>query len=340
MAETMIAPPNVPAETEGRSGDMPTGARRTARLRLRAAWMYYVEEMTQNEVADALGIGRVTVARLLTDARALHEVRITLSREVAELPRLELALERRFGLKEAVLAPAAGDAADASAPIGAAAGQYLSTILRANMRIGLGWGRTLSQTLPFIDDRPVQNLSVLSLLGGVTRAQATNPSEFAWQFARAFQAQCYLIPAPALVDSTETKTALIDRCGLGDVFEEARALDTILVSVGTVEGASSLFDTGLATTADRDALVARGAVGNLLYHFFDRTGRLIDHPINERIMAVPLDLIRRAPNRILVSGGSAKVEAMIGCMKLLAPTVCITDETTAAAMLAQTEPGD
>src|SRR5260370_5409466 len=73
--------------------------RRSARLRLRAAWMYYVEEMTQNAIAETLGIGRVTVVRLLSDARALHEVRVSVSRNVAQLLRLEFELQRAFGLK-------------------------------------------------------------------------------------------------------------------------------------------------------------------------------------------------------------------------------------------------
>lgn len=335
MGTTRIVPAagDDDGEAEGRPGEALPASRRTARLRLRAAWMYYVEEMTQSEVAEVLGIGRVTVARLLTDARALHEVRITLSRNVAELPRLEVELRKRFGLGEAVVAPLAGDGSDPTAPIGAATGQYLSTILRPNMKLGLGWGRTLSHCLGFLDDRPVPGLSVLSLLGGVTRARATNPSEFAWQFARAFQAQCYLIPAPALVDSVATKTTLIERCGLHDVFEQAKSLDTVLVSVGTVQGENSLFDTGMASERDRSSLVAQGAVGNLLYHFFDRNGRLVEHPLNQRIMAIPLDVIRQVPNRILVSGGQAKLEAMLGAVRLLAPTVCITDERTAAAML-------
>lgn len=37
---------------------------RTSRLRTRAAWMYYVEQMTQNDIAEALGVGRVTISTL------------------------------------------------------------------------------------------------------------------------------------------------------------------------------------------------------------------------------------------------------------------------------------
>ena len=75
------------------AADAEAGRRRSSRLRLRVAWMYYAEDMTQGAIAENLGIGRVTVTRLLADARAMHEVSIALSREIAELPRLELALE-------------------------------------------------------------------------------------------------------------------------------------------------------------------------------------------------------------------------------------------------------
>ena len=39
------------------------GAGRIAHNRMRIAWMYYVEGLTQNEIAERLGIGRVTVVR-------------------------------------------------------------------------------------------------------------------------------------------------------------------------------------------------------------------------------------------------------------------------------------
>jgi DNA-binding transcriptional regulator LsrR (DeoR family) len=308
-------------------------ARRTARLRLRAAWMYYVEAMTQSEIADALGIGRVTVARLLSDARALHEVRISLSRDLAELPKLEIALEKAFGLGEVVLAPISHGDADPIGPIAAATGSIVSERVGPNTQIGLGWGRTLSRCLGFLTDRPVPGMSVLSLLGGVTKARAYNPSEFAWQFSRAFQADCFLIAAPAIVDSKATKQTLIDRCGLRDVFDRAKDLDTVVLSVGSMSGENSPFTYGMLTEAERASLLAKGAVGNLLYQYFDIEGRLVDNPVNERAMAVPLEVLRTVPNRILCSGGADKVEAMIGAMRLLKPTICVTDEQTAVAVL-------
>jgi len=309
--------------------------RRSARLRLRAAWMYYVEEMTQNAIGEALGIGRVTVVRLLSDARALHEVKITLSRDVAELPKLEIALQKVFDFQEAVVAPLSSPEADPTAPIGVATGQFISDFIRSDMKIGVGWGRTLIRSLAFIDEKPAANLSVVSLLGGITKARQYNPVEFAWQFSRLFQADCYLIPAPALVDSVETKRVLIERCGLADIFTLAEALDGVLVSVGGMALTETAHRYGFYSEEDRQSLIGAGAVGNLLYNFFDIEGRILDHPINSRVMSIPISTIKAAKHRIVTSGGVNKVNAILGVIRLFKPTVFITDEVTAAALLAK-----
>src|SRR5690606_33702693 len=83
-------------EKDGRSGEPRNGMgnNRSDRLRTRAAWMYFVEQMTQNQIADALGIGRVSVVRMLAEARSRGEVKISIEGELAEITELERALER------------------------------------------------------------------------------------------------------------------------------------------------------------------------------------------------------------------------------------------------------
>lgn len=314
--------------------DAPLAGRRSQRLRLRAAWMYHVEEMTQSAIAEALGIGRVTVVRLLSDAQALHEVRISLSRDIADLTRLERALERRFGLAEAVVAPLSSPHADPTLPIGAATGRTLSDLLRPGMRIGVGWGKTLIAALNAIDERPLPGLAVVSMLGGIAKVLQYNPADFAWQLSRLLQADCYLIPAPAVVDSPETKRALIERCGLGEIFDLGRALDAVVISVGGIGPENTSYRFGYFSEADRRSLLAAGAIGDVLCQFFDIDGNMLDHPVNGRIMAIPCDSIRSAPIRVLTSGGAGKVDAILGAIRLARPTVLVTDEVTAAGLLA------
>lgn len=308
---------------------------RSDRLRVRAAWMYFIEQMTQTEIADVLGVGRVTVVRMLAEARARGEVKITIESELVEIVRLERELERVFGLEQAIVAPLSGPHADPIPAIAARTGGYVSEAMKAGMRVGVGWGHTLFSSLQFLSARPLADFKVISLLGGVGVARHSNPAEFAWRFAQIFQGDGYLIPTPAVVDSMETKVALVERCGLQEIFRLADRLDAVLVSVGGIASATTFYRGGFLKEADREELVARGAVGDLLFHFFDRNGDLVDHPVNRLVMSVEVDRLRRAPLRILTSGGEEKTGALLGAMNLIRPTVLITDEESARRILAE-----
>lgn len=305
------------------------GPRRSERLRQRAAWMYFVEEMTQSAIADALGVGRVTVVRMLAEAKALGEVRIALARGHAELGGLEAALCTTHGLEEALVAPLSSREADPTAPIGAVLGEYLSSILRNDMKIGLGWGRTLNRSLEHLRERSLRGLNVISLVGGVTHFAHDNPAEFPSAFARAFNAECYLIPSPAIVDSPATKTALIERCGLRGVYDFANALDAVVVSVGSLGPEATIARFELIGEADRKAMGKLGGVGELLCNVYDLEGRIVDHPLSQQVMSVPMDAVRAAPIRVLAAGGAHKLAAVAGAIKLVRPTALVTDEITA-----------
>jgi DNA-binding transcriptional regulator LsrR (DeoR family) len=322
--------------TESVESDEQNPARR---LRLRAAWMYFVEEMTQNEIALKLGVGRVTVVRLLAAARERNEVKITIGDRLAECVEAERLLENRFGVEEAIVVPLSARGADATGPGAAATGAYVSSLVRANMRIGVGWGRTLVSSLAFMSERNVENLSVVSLLGGIMKARKFNPAEFAWRFASLFQADCYLMTAPLVVDSAATRQTLIERCGLGDIFELAKSLDAVVLGAAGMGADATAHLSKFISNADRASLVKAGAVGDVLFNFFDAGGKLVDHPINERVMSVPLDIIKKVPVRVMAAGGANKVQALAGALEMVKPTVLITDEYTAKDVLKLAGPG-
>jgi len=303
------------------------------RLRARAVWLYHVEGMTQNDIATHLGVNRVTVVRLLADARRRNEVRITVSAPLAELVDLERALEVRYGIRRAIVAPNADPEGDPTRVIAAAAGAFISGAMKSGMTVGVGWGRTLSTTLPFITGASLEDFRVVSLLGGIAAARRFNPAEFAWQFTELFQGEGFLIPAPAVVDSPETKHALLERCGLAAIFEMADKLDMALLSAGGITTLTTSYRTGYLSEADRQSLIETGAVGDVLYNFIDSMGREVDHPVNRRAISVALSRLRRTPERVLISGGAEKVAVMRGAIAGLAPTVVITDEQTAISLV-------
>ena len=305
----------------------------TDRLRARAVWPYHVEGSTQNDIVTQLGISRVMVVRLLADARRRNEVRVTVSAPLAELIELERQVETRFNIARVIIAPFSDPDEDPVKVIAAAAGNFISGLMKSGMTVGVGWGRTLYNTLPFITGETLEDFRVVSLLGGIAAARRFNPAEFAWQFAELFQGEGFLIPAPAVVDSAETKHALLERCGLSAIFEMATKLDVALLSVGGITALTTSYRTGYITEADRRSLIDAGAVGDVLYNFIDESGDLVAHDVNDRVISVNLSLLRRTAERVLISGGKEKRIALRAAIKILNPTTFITDEQTAKALV-------
>jgi deoxyribonucleoside regulator len=307
---------------------------RIARNRMRIAWMYFVEGLTQNDIADKLGIGRVTVVRNINEAMESREVKIWIEGEVAECFELEDKLKAAFALKEAIVVPEPSTPDNITKSIGYAAGMYISGKLADGLSIGVGWGATLQASLQTLASRKYDKLEVVSLLGGVVEARKFNPAEFAWAFARTVGADCFLLPAPAIVDSPATREALIERCGLNDVMRRADGLDLAILSVGNMTAASTVFRFNMVTEAERADLITRGAVGDLLFNFYGRDGRIVDHEINSRVMSIPIERLKKVPIRLIASGGHDKVASLLGAITLVDCNVLITNEETARELLA------
>ena len=300
---------------------------------MRAAWLYYVEGLTQSDVAKRLGMNRVMVTRLLCDARARGEVIIRIKSNLAPLVELQRNLERRFGLSQAIVAPFPEAGGDPTNVIAAAAGDFVSRMMTNHLTVGVGWGRTLHTMLSFVEGRALEGVRVISLLGGISQARRFNPAEFAWRFAEMFGAEGYLIPAPAIVDSPRTKHALMERCGLEQVIEMAETCDVALLSCGGISTMTTSYRVGHVSEAERQSLIEAGAVGDILYNFLGGNGRRIDHPANERSISIPVEKLIRISKKVLISGGPEKTGMLLGTLGMLEPDVLITDEATAQRLL-------
>ncbi len=302
-------------------------------MRIRAAWLYYVEGMNQQKAADCLGVPRLQVNRYLAEARKRGEISISINSKLNHLVAVQREIENKFGVGRVLIAPRSSSEIDPVKCIAYLAGKEISKLIRSDMTIGVGWGRTLYSTLPYIERRDYENIRVVSLLGGIAEAKRFNPAEFAWQFAERINGDGYLVPAPALVDSVETKHALIEQCGIGQIFELANSLDVAFVSTGGIKQLNTSYRVGHITEADRRSLIEAGVVGDVLYNFIDIDGKIVDHPVNDVSISVEIDTLKRSRNTVLISGGDEKVEAIVGTLKLLLPSYLITDELTATTIV-------
>lgn len=300
---------------------------------VRAAWLYYAESLTQVQISRLMRISRARVIALLAAARDCGLVRVRIDAKSSAQLTLERRLVERFSLPEAVVVPAPASEADVARVVGHAAGTYLVDQLRDGMSIGVGWGETLHMSLKAIGDQPFKRVSVISLLGGITHSRTVTPATVARRLADAFAADCYQLTAPLVVANPDVARALWAEPGLHALRDRARQADLVLASVGDVSARATLFREGLLPRAELAGLRRAGAVGDLLCHFLAADGRVIDHPLDSRMIAVGLDDVRRVPKIVIASGGRRKVAALRAAMRAVPVRVLITDEAAALGLL-------
>jgi DNA-binding transcriptional regulator LsrR (DeoR family) len=302
--------------------------------RTRIAWLYYVEGLTQAEIAGRLGISRVKVVRDLQVGRQTGLVQIQINGRLAPCVALERALERRYGLREAVVVPTPHEPAHLHAILGVALGSWLSDRVGPVQTLGVGWGRTLHWSVRALRRSQMPGLTVVSLLGGIGRGSEINMYETASRVAEALGAQCYYLAAPAFASSASLRDMLLAQPDLKAVLDRARAADVAVVGVGSLEAEATIRQIGLLEDVDADRLTSLGAVGDLLCTYLDAAGRPVDHPLNGRAVGLPIEDLRRVPTSILASGGLAKVPIIRAALTGGFVNHLITDERTAERLTA------
>ena len=138
-------------------------------LKTRVAWLYYMEGMTQEEVAQSVGLTRTRVLRILANARNDGSVQIRVTGRLSKCVELERRLEKSYGLERAIVVPSPSAPAEMNQIIGMEMSRYFNATIGPDMSIGLGWGSTLSYGVAGIEPRQPNGLKVISLLGGLTR---------------------------------------------------------------------------------------------------------------------------------------------------------------------------
>ncbi|WP_262028108.1 sugar-binding transcriptional regulator [Microvirga sp. Mcv34] len=300
-------------------------------LEARVAWLYFMEGMTQADIAEKLGMTRLRVNRMLVEARTSGLISITLNSRFATCVELEQILISEFGLKDAVIIPTPDDPDLVPVLLGQAAGEYLSNFLETNRvkGLGLGWGATLRETIRNTRPGRYPDLCVNSMMGGLTHGLELNTFETASSLANRLNAECQYLAAPIYAGSPASRDIILSQDVFREAFERISANDVAVLSIGDLSLRSLLIRYGLPRDVPTDELLALGAVGDILGQFYDAEGHVIDHPLNLRAIALPLSELSRIPTVVLASGGRNKIPAIAAALKAHLASVVICDETTA-----------
>ena len=317
---------SAPRGLEKESADIPVDPEQQQQIRI--AWAYFVEGLTQAEIAERLGLTRLRVNRILQICRETGVIQIRIQSPLASCVALERALIRRYGLRDAVVVPTPRDEDKIRAAIGVALGSYVENAVHDGMLVGIGWGLTLRLGLQSMRRRRLTDLSVVSLIGSMTRGSGENTFEIVSRFADLHDAERFYLAAPVYADDEAQRDSLLARGVLREITDKAKSADMALISVGNVSDQNLMLALGVV---DREAaaLRAAGAVGDVLGTWLDTEGRPVDHPLNRRMVALSLDDLARIPTVVLASGGSYKFGIIRAALRRRCANVLITDEKLA-----------
>jgi len=305
-------------------------------LEVRAAWLYYMEGLTQADIARRLGTTRLRINRILVDARHNGLVGITLNSELASCVELEQQMIRDFRLKDAVIVPTPDDEEQIPVILGRATANFVSHYLESHRirGFGIGWGRTLREMNRHVRAGRYPDLCVNSMMGGLTRGLEINTFDIVSELARRLSSQCQYLAAPIYAGSPESRDTIIAQDIFRDAFRRIETDELAVLSVGDVTKRSMLVRYGLPEDVGIRELRAAGAVCDIIGQFIDADGKAIDHPLNRRAIALPLTELTRVPTVVFAAGGRHKVHAIAAVLRGGYGSVFVSDEATARAAAA------
>lgn len=305
-------------------------------LLVRAARLYFEDGKSQNEVALELATSRSNVSRMLAAAREQGIVEIRINDPSGRDAGLENQLKQTFDLAHAVVA-GVGRNERAIDRVGEMGARWFAEQLRDGITIALSWGATVQRLVWSVNvDHPYQ-VDITQLVGGLSPVSSgVTGQEVVRELADRLGATYRYLHAPAVLTSKTTRDALMQELTVREALDAASKAEIALVGIGNATSGSSgqiLSALGL-TEKQKQQFQARGPVGDIAARFYDINGIEIDGPVQERVLAMSLDDVRRIPLAVGVAAGRDKARAILAAFRGRLIDGIVTDVQTARAVLA------
>jgi deoxyribonucleoside regulator len=313
------------------------------RLLIKIAYYYYSQNLTQEQIAQKLGMSRQKINRLFKSLIEEGVVTIHINDFSVNL-QLESRLEELYGLKQAIVTSTL-DNEEILKRIGKAGAKYLEEIINDGSIISVAWGRALLSVARQLEGGSKKNVSVVQLTGGMTHANISvqvdeifrQSGEITRLLADKLKATPYYMNGPIFVENEKIKELLMSETSIRNSFQMIRKSDIAIIGIGGVSEHVTPFKHGHLPHSELETLKKAGAVGNLCFRYFDINGKTVPTSLNERIIGPSIEDLENIPLLIGIAGGSEKYKAILGALRGGFLDVLITDNETAANIIEESQ---
>lgn len=305
---------------------------------LRAAQMYYMQDLTMDAIASELKTSRSSVSRLLSHARETGLVDIQIRSPFDRGSRLEHEIAQRHRVTAHVVPiPETTSDVDRLERVAMTAARLLNRHVDSNMTLGVAWGSTLSAISRHLVRKETHNTVVVQM-NGAGNTQTTGidyASQIMQRFGEAYSAQIQQFPVPAFFDDPRTKEGLWRERSTKRVLDIQSRMDIAVFGLGSpfAEVPSHVYIGGYLDAEDYRSLSEDGVIGDVATVFYRQDGSSRDIALNARATGPGLDRLRRVARRVCVVSGAQKLASLRGALAARLITDLVVDEGLARRLV-------
>ncbi len=212
---------------------------------------------------------------------------------------------------------------------------YLENIIDKDTILGVSWGKTIFNTINFLNNNKNIPLTVVQIMGAASK---NNPEidaiDLTRRIAQTYGGKYHYLYAPLYVEDITSKETLIKDPIIADTLNLAKHSNIVLTGLGTVDNESeTTLWRGYLNSYTRHHLQSKGAVGHICAHFIDINGNKIDLDIDKKLIGLELDDLKNIENVICIASGENKSKALLGALRGGYIKTLITDDKTIHKLL-------
>ena len=302
---------------------------------IHVASLYYEKEMTQSEIAKEMNVSRPLVSKMLSRARDMGIVTITIKSPLENNELLANQVANAFGLKGALVVPEAKTDYLTHQLIITQITGLIETQLPSLRNVGIGWGYLIEALTKQLSGdyagKRKKPGNVCPLIGSTTTAnRGYNTNELVRRFAEKTGMEPHYLFAPAFPLTKEDRDHFTNTHNFAEFDKLWGALDMAILRISNFPCSP---DHATAVRFGKK-LSQKRAVGALLSYFYDEEGRFIEGD-NDFCISIGREQLQKLPCVIGICSNNNTVPAILGALRTGLITHIVLDESKALKVVAQ-----
>lgn len=304
---------------------------------LKAAYLYYIKDIPQNEIAEMLNISITTVSRLIKKAKEEKIVEFVIRDPYIDCIRLEEELQKTFGLKDVIIAPTPmansvenniSGCNNVKKLVALEGARYLQRIIRENDILGITWGSHMYYLINYLNPCQKVDASFVTLHGSIACCDnELDVRTLVSRMAKAFSGRKYYLLTEGLMSNKNVANSIKNEKNIQTVFEMFDNIDISINGIGSYYPtlSSVLAKKEYLNQSEVEDLQSKNVVGDVALRFFDKCGKECNTDLIDRTISIDFEKFKKIKTKITISSGEGKAFSVWSALKGHLIDVLITD---------------